>query len=286
MMLNKGVRRRGTSSRKYEEKTTSIWWSQQARDEPSIVKLEMTDNLVVSLTSDQTMSIWNRQTGSLMRDFQFLSPHRTLLLAAANRRRHHAASRNDSNSSSSTGARTHPSRTRLLIANLLRRPSRWLLYYRSSENFGYSSSSKKTIYIDSPSSRSPTRPVTTEQLPPPPAPTMCLYSRSVLITGGCSCIFLWNIWKGELMKKINIRKPPNNLNSTDEDDDDDDDAGRLALVNLIKDIRVIRQQQQPQSHSSGVAVNKVNKLVLVTDYTDAVYVLKIPSNLTAQTSYD
>lgn len=232
------------------------------------MKLEITDNLLISLSSDQTMCIWNRQTGVLMRDFQFLS---ATLLADRQQQRERTAS-------SSTGARKantwlSSGSVGIAISNVLR-PSRWL----SSPT--KSSTTTKSSHV----SRSPVSRNSVELASPPP--TMCLYSRSILITGGCSCIFLWNIWKGELIKKINIRKPiiQQQQQQTDE---------RLALVNQIKEIRVIRQQVDAvkyfSSSSSSPATptrsNKVNKLVLVTDYTDAVYVLKIPSNFT-QTSFD
>lgn len=230
--------------------------------EPSIVKLEITDNLLISLSSDQTMCIWNRQTGVLMRDFQFLS---ATLLADRQQQRERTAS-------SSTGARKTNTwlsngSVGIAISNVLR-PSRWL------------SSPKSHPTTSSHMSRSPASRNSVELQPPPP--TMSLYSRSILITGGCSCIFLWNIWKGELIKKINIRKPLIHQQQQQQQQQRAENDERLALVNQIKEIRVIRQQVDAVKYSPR---NKVNKLVLVTDYTDAVYVLKIPSNLT-QTSFE
>ena len=91
-------------------------------------------------------------------------------------------------------------------------------------------------------------------------PSMCLYSNSLLITGGCGCIFVWNIIKGELVKKINLKKPVAYK------------AGPRASLNenkyaqkyWVKQIELVRQRQ---------------RLLLIVDYTDSVFLLRIPSYL-------
>ena len=36
--------------------------------------------------------------------------------------------------------------------------------------------------------------------------SICLYSKNLLVTGGISCVYFWSIIKGNLIKKINIKK--------------------------------------------------------------------------------
>lgn len=121
------------------------------------------------------------------------------------------------------------------------------------------------------------------QLQPPP--TMCLYSKNLLITGGCSCIFIWNISNGgELVKKINLIKPvqinkahtlqgnrqPSNCSKTL--------GHKYSHKFYVKQISVIIQKSfdVPRSGKGSLKMLK-NKVLLITDYTDTIYVLKIPS---------
>ncbi len=109
-----------------------------------------------------------------------------------------------------------------------------------------------------------------------PAPTMCLYSNTILITGGCSCILLWNIAKGELVKKITIKKPNYNLKYNK--------LGKYSQDNFIKEIRLIERNctdnfKKELLFKTSNNLKNVKKLVLITDYTDTFYLLKIPSNI-------
>ena len=95
---------------------------------------------------------------------------------------------------------------------------------------------------------------------PQPLPSMCLYSNSLLITGGCGCIFVWNIIKGELVKKINLKKPlaykTGHKASLKEN--------KYAQKYWVKQIELVRQRQ---------------RLLLIVDYTDSIFLLRIPTYL-------
>jgi hypothetical protein len=124
------------------------------------------------------------------------------------------------------------------------------------------------------------RGVTSDELVFNPPPTMCLYSKDILITGGFSCIFLWNITKGELFKKINIKTTAINKHRYDLSN-----RFKYSQLNLVKQIKVIQQKKVDSSlnifpQSMQTANNRnTSKLLLVMDYTDSIYIIKIPSNL-------
>ena len=151
-----------------------------------------------------------------------------------------------------------------------------------------------------------TRMISYDELAFQPPPTMCLYSKTILITGGFACIFLWNIAKGELFKKINIkthgicatkRRSEENSDRT-RGRNCDSDKLKYSHLNLVKQIKVIQQRSSDSSlnlfaNSTSVASSptitsttthnnnnkNVHKLLLIVDYTDSIYVLKIPSNI-------
>jgi len=104
-----------------------------------------------------------------------------------------------------------------------------------------------------------------------PAPTMCLYSKNLLITGGCSCIFIWNINNGgELVKKINIIKP-NTVHTGNKKK-----ADKFGQKYFVRHIEVVRQKSPKQWDHSSTHSKHTNKLILITDYTDSIYLLKMP----------
>lgn len=127
----------------------------------TIVRLEISQNLVVSLSSDQQMCIWNRTSGKLIKEFKFFEP-----LFLSNKSLVETCENSVINSWSSN------------FMSLLR---------------NFTNSRKHHEHSDQ---------ILNEDLLFRPIPSMCLYSKTILVTGGCSCIFLWNILKGELIKKL------------------------------------------------------------------------------------
>jgi hypothetical protein len=116
-----------------------------------------------------------------------------------------------------------------------------------------------------------------------PAPTMCLYSKNLLITSGCSCIFIWNISSGgELVKKINLIKPVNinsPLKSKSTVNQDNSIKNKYSQKFYVKKIHLVVQRSFEKQTRCGKGSPKMlkNKVLLITDYTDTMYVLKIPS---------
>ena len=95
-----------------------------------------------------------------------------------------------------------------------------------------------------------------------PVTPMCLYSRTLLLTGGRACLYLWHIGSGQLVKKINLQvqtqlqvQPTNPFAQ-------------------IKQIHVV----QPNQLQPGVSKEP---FVLVVDYSDIVHFVHIPSSFTA-----
>lgn len=183
----------------------------------AIIKLELTQNILVSLSSDQQMCIWNRVTGVLIKEFEFFAPCFM----------------------SDKIVDSDP----VVSSSILSKISGFL-----RENTKKSSNLIKNE----------------NSLLFQPVPTMCLYSKTILITGGCSCIFLWNVQRGELIKKINIKntKPINVVQGKNR-------MEKYSHMNVIKEIRLIRCK----------ASRTLTKLLLLTDYTDSIYILKIPFNV-------
>lgn len=103
-------------------------------------------------------------------------------------------------------------------------------------------------------------------------PTMCLYSKKLLITGGCSCIYIWDITKdGELVKKINIIKPTNT--SKFSHNKQQNMLDKYSQRCYIKHIELIKQ------HDFEDTFKSTNKLLLIRDYSDSIFLLKIPPNI-------
>jgi hypothetical protein len=199
------------------------------------------------------MFIWNRTRGYLIKEFTFLSPTRNRL-------------ENSIDSGELTGHSVNSS----FVKSLLRTLS--LKFSSTSSSFSSYDPSLEIFSFKT-------------------VPTMCLYSKQILITGGCSCILLWNISKGELVKKITIRKPFNSMLCRDNNK-------RFNSQNdYVKEIRIIEKNTFKKEMNSVLFNNKnsfnnnntnnnnfnslknVKKLILITDYTDTFYLLKIPSNL-------
>lgn len=194
------------------------------------------------------MCIWNRQNGELVRDFQFISP--TLFSKVR---------KNTSYESGDLNATTDQT-LNSMTATIFNSIETKLLNFMSSRFLFANSSNNSRQVLGS-----------SEQIIMPP-PTMCLYSRNILITGGCSCIFLWNIRKGELIKKINInkmRRPSMRM---------EENLENYSLSNQIKQVKMIRQLDKSMKYLNTNRT-KFNKLIIVTDFTDSIYVLRIPSNL-------
>lgn len=124
--------------------------------------------------------------------------------------------------------------------------------------------------------------VTEELTEVKPQPTMCLYSKKLLITGGCSCIYIWDITKdGELVKKINLIKPTN-TSKLSHKKKTNDMLDKYSLKCYVKYIELIKQPNfekgfkcsPHQSHN-----NNYDKLLLIRDYSDAIFLLKIPPSI-------
>lgn len=119
-----------------------------------------------------------------------------------------------------------------------------------------------------------------------PPPTMCMYSKNLLITSGCSCIFIWNISNGgELVKKINLIKPVH-INKAPLSKSKKQSGANCSKKRehkysqkfYVKQISLIVQKSfdVPRNGKGSPKMLK-NKVLLITDYTDTIYVLKIPS---------
>lgn len=206
---------------------------------PGIIKLELSQNLLISINYEHQMCIFNRVKGKLIKEFKFFAP----IIPSQNRLNE------DSDLNSFTDDSLNfvsSSIFSFLISGLFN-----FLY----KNIFYNRSNGKKIDE-----------VKSEEMSFQPIPSMCLYSRSILITGGCSSIFLWNIEKGELIKKISIKKY--------------DKIGKnYSQLNTIKDIKLIGLSDFNSKSSLNAKLKRANKLVLVTDYNDAIYVLKIPISI-------
>ena len=112
-----------------------------------------------------------------------------------------------------------------------------------------------------------------------PSSTMCLYSRNLLITGGCSCIFIWNINNGgELVKKINLIKPMSTV--FDRKKQLSNETDKYSQKHYVKQIDLITQTNSSEQLSrKGLSTKQKVKLLLITDYNDSIYLLKIPPNI-------
>ena len=229
-----------------------------------IIKLEIAQNLIVSLNADQHMCIWNTTNGKLVKEFKFFAP---ISLPNTNSI--------DSGDINFTTDNCLNSYTSSFFSYIL------LGLYHFVKNNIASISSR----------RYQSRVITADELLFQPPPTMCLYSKTILITGGFSCIFLWNIVKGELIKKINIIKESVNKNllaARSEKFSNLSKSSKYSQLNLVKQIRIINQKAIEGSASSAQANSSpltkikskhINKLLLITDYTDSIYIIKIPSNI-------
>ena len=209
---------------------------------PGIVKLEMSQNLLMSINSDHQMCIFNRNKGRMIREFKFFAP----ILPGESQR----GDSGDLNSTTDNCLNSISGSILNLIASGVFEIFRNLLFYNRNKIKNLNELKNDDLVFR-------------------PVPSMCLYSKTILITGGCSCIFLWNIEKGELIKKINIKKSLFSRNSVE----------NFSQMNSIKEIKLIRQVDSSPRTLMNTKFNRVNKLVLVTDYNDAIYVLKIPTNI-------
>ena len=226
--------------------------------ENAILKIELAEAFIISLNEQHQMFIWDRARGHLIKEFTFLS-----------------ASKNRLENSIDSGELTndHSANNYTFMKSLFR---------TMSLKFLSNSSTLSSVY-------DPNR----EMFSFKTVPTMCLYSKRILITGGCSCIFLWNISKGELVKKITIRKPFSSVLGN---------RSRNKSFNsqndYVKEIRIIERNSfknnknsfnnnntttnnntNTNTNNSMKSLKTVKKLILITDYTDTFYLLKIPSNL-------
>ncbi|CAF0771596.1 unnamed protein product [Brachionus calyciflorus] len=212
---------------------------------PGIVKLELAQNLLISINSDNQMCIFNRIKGKLMREFKFLAP----VLTSPNSQ--NSGESGDLNSTTDNCLNSVSGSILNVIVSGFFGLFQNLFFYNQNKHIQNLIKNDENLIFHQ------------------PVPSMCLYSKTILITGGCSCVFLWNIVKGELIKKINIRK---NLTNRE-------NLGNYSQANCIKEIKLIKQLDYLPRTLMNTKINKSNKLVLVSDYNDAIYVLKIPVNL-------
>lgn len=215
----------------------------------AILQLELVDNLLISLSAEPQMCFWNRLNGEMIKEFKFFAP--TL-------------------SYSNLDNPANNNRNKNSIINYI---GSKLFKLIQSSNTSLSSNTQRNKFLNN------------QQLPPP---SMCLFSNKILITGGCSCLFVWNIVKGELIKKINIivkKKPNETIRSSNKNQDS---TFKYSQFNQIKEIRLIEQKINEYSSLINLSAKNVsqinnskrlNKLVLLTDYSDSIYILKIPSNI-------
>lgn len=263
----------------------------------AIVRLEIARSLLISLSADHQLCIWNINTGHLVKEFKFVAP---LLSSEETQLRSFAAASNlkpnDEQRSSLLGA---------------------MLGFLFAKSSGHSEASKgihgDSRFLESMMQQPQHHPTA------PLLPTMCLYSNSILITGGCSCIFVWNLVKGELIKKIYINKSLNKYmrrakhhnmmdtgptlpNSAAHDQPTRASSSRAghaspsavtsySQMHVIKEIRLVKQQStsrtlplppsKPSSllYTASSSVSSNNKLLLVIDYTDTIYLIKLPEKL-------
>lgn len=209
------------------------------RMEPeTIIKLLIVQDLVISLNEDHQMCIWNRKKGKLIKEFTFFAPKPT----------------NKSVLESFLSSD---------LLNLL------ALKYTAAKHEQLKNPLDNPMLFQSP-------------------PTMCMYSKNLLITSGCSCIFIWNISNGgELVKKINLIKPvhinktPMMMKSKNQQSSylkSKTLENKYSQKFYVKQISLIVQKSfdTPRNGKGSPKVVK-NKVLLITDYTDTIYVLKIPS---------
>lgn len=118
-------------------------------------------------------------------------------------------------------------------------------------------------------------------------PTMCLYSKNLLITGGFSCVFIWNLKNGgELVKKINLIRPINldcfqskqsRIQSQCKNQKNNNLFHKYSHKYYVKKIDLVKHQSIEIRKSSPKRT--IEKLLLISDYTDSIYVIKIPLNV-------
>jgi hypothetical protein len=228
--------------------------------ESSILKLELVQNRLISLSSDEQMCIWDTNNGTLLKEFKFFAPVTSL---ATNQRNNEYE---DSQNNFTDGCLKSFENS---------------AFRKVFNSFTYLLKSLFTKKLNHQSHTFLVRGISIDELVFRPPPSMCLYSKNILITGGLSCIFLWNITKGELFKKINIKtaainKHRSNLNY----------RLKYSQLNLVKQIKVIHQKQfdsglnvfSPSIQTSN-NIKNINKLLLIMDYMDLIYIIKIPANI-------
>lgn len=217
----------------------------ETRRKKSVVQIELTQAYVISLSEDHQMFIWSRLSGDLVKEFKFLSP---------------VENRLDLTGIDSGELNTHADGSSVFNG---------LMSLAKS----FSKRVFSQVYSDLGDGAD-------DELVFKPMPRMCLYSRSILITAGCSSILIWNIVKGELVKKIKIKKPL--VVNFGEEKTSKCRDNYYSQKNFIKEIRLVEKNAFCDENYSVLFATNVlknaKKFVLIIDYTDSFYVLKIPSN--------
>ena len=223
-----------------------------------ILKLELVQHILISLNGEEQMCLWNTLDGTLVKEFKLFVPVTNIVNAMEN--------------SLECGEFN-------IFSDCIVKSRESSIFGMVFTNFSNFLKSFFTMHAKIPQTSS-------DELAFKPPPIMCLYSRYVLITGGFSCIFLWNIATGELFKKINIK-----TNALNKKTSDLTSRGvKYTQLNLVKKIKVIQQKKIDSglnlyASSTQTAANKnMNKLLLVMDYTDSIYLIKIPANITQNLS--
>jgi hypothetical protein len=161
----------------------------------AIVKIEIINNIVISMSANQ-MCIWSWSCGELLKEFTFFSPSLddTNLCNSSNN------SPTDLNIASGELNQFNGSQTnsfvdlvKSLFSGGKRALSPFSLRQRNQQKTINSLHDDFKIQLD---------------------PLMCLYSPKILITSVHSSLFIWNIHKGELIKKLNILKPISTFESS------------------------------------------------------------------------
>jgi hypothetical protein len=241
-----------TGASGYQNGTICVWnflngeceFKLRAKSAKSIIKIGIAAELLVSLSIDHQMCIWNRHRGRLIKELKFIAPlfARSSLLT----------------SSDCDAGQTESFNFNLVTAMffLASRLSKVLMSRRSVGKSLISpvsvSNGNSEMHI---------------------APTMCLYSKNIVAMGGCACIFFWNIQSGELIKKVNINKEELATSISSRHSKSES----FSEASYIKEIRLVKQRD-PSSMKTNPN-GKPCKLLIASDYNDSIYVLKIPANI-------
>jgi hypothetical protein len=222
-----------------------------------LIKLEMTEELLVTLSVDHQLCIWNRHKGRLVKELRFIAPlfKRPLMLRGQNRNNETNFRSSFGDDETASGSLVETYNFNLVTAT----------FFLASSLFKFVTRRRGATSGEARRQAGGERLVTTSETNDTVhniSPTMCLYSKNIVAMGGCACIFFWNLSTGELVKKVNISKERQQA------------ASYYSEASYIKELRLVRQRPDVTAVNNA----KGNKLLIASDYNDVIYVLKIPTN--------